>query len=135
MKREQDMVRDFHVRAVRQKDPHRPTPMSRETIDLRMILIQEEADETFRALARLWVDPTSEAAQVEVVDGLCDTIYVLLGTACAMGIDLEPFFAEVHRSNMTKVGAATIKGKLDKGPRFEPPRIGEELRRQGGGER
>ena len=39
---------------------------------------------------------------VEVADALSDLQYFVDGTASAYGLDLEPFFNEVHRSNMEK---------------------------------
>ena len=63
--------------------------------ELRANLITEEAEETVRAILR--------GDLVETVDGLCDLIYVIYGAAVTFGIDLEPFFNEVHRSNMTKL--------------------------------
>ena len=40
---------------------------------------------------------------VEVVDALCDLKYFIEGAALRFGVDLEPCFQEVHRSNMTKI--------------------------------
>lgn len=58
------------------------------------------------------------------VDGMCDLSYVTFGAAIEMGIDLEPFFDEVHRSNMAKVGGATREdGKTLKPEGWEPPAI------------
>jgi len=42
---------------------------------------------------------------VEVVDGLCDLVYVCYGAAEAIGVDLEPYFDMVHESNMAKRNA------------------------------
>ena len=59
---------------------------------LRIRLIKEELTE--------YEDAQNE---VEVADALADLLYVVLGKAVTHGIDLDYVFAEVHRSNMTKV--------------------------------
>lgn len=60
----------------------------------------------------------------EVIDAICDTIVVLHNTSNAMGIDIEPFFDEVHRANMTKADGPVRKdGKRLKPAGFKPPRI------------
>jgi len=65
----------------------------------------------------------------EVIDGICDTIVVLHNTSNAMGVDIEPFFDEVHRANMTKAdGPLRADGKRLKPPDFQPPRIEQMLR-------
>lgn len=64
--------------------------------ELRANLISEEAGETCDAL--------DTGNMHGVVDGLCDLLYVAFGCAVEMGIDLEPFFNEVHAANMRKVG-------------------------------
>jgi predicted HAD superfamily Cof-like phosphohydrolase len=44
--------------------------------------------------------------------------------AAQMGVDLDPFFREVHRSNLTKAGGPRrADGKIMKGADFEPARI------------
>jgi predicted HAD superfamily Cof-like phosphohydrolase len=64
---------------------------------------------------------------INMIDGLCDILYVAYGAACAMGIDLEPFFKEVHESNMTKLdpnGGFAKKREDGKGLKpegFKPP--------------
>jgi predicted HAD superfamily Cof-like phosphohydrolase len=64
---------------------------------------------------------------VKVADALADLIYVILGTAIVYGIDLQPIFDEVHRSNMTKDALDPVTKKGGKGPGYEPPRIAELL--------
>lgn len=60
----------------------------------------------------------------EVVDGLCDLMYVTLGVPIEAGFRIAPFFAEVHRSNMTKTGGPVRgDGKVLKPDTFEPPRM------------
>ena len=44
---------------------------------------------------------------VEMIDAICDILYVTYGAAVAMGIDIDPFFEEVHRSNMSKLDPVT----------------------------
>lgn len=60
----------------------------------------------------------------EVIDGLCDLLYVTFGTAVAAGIDLDPFFNEVHATNMAKLaGEKRADGKQLKPEGWRPPRI------------
>lgn len=116
----QQRVRDFHAK-FGQPIGERPA-FSRP--ELRARLIAEEAAETVTALLN--------GDMVEVADGLCDLIYVALGCAVEMGIDLVALFEEIHRSNMTKTrGIERADGKIQKGPTFEPPRVAELLREQG----
>ena len=59
-----------------------------------------------------------------VAKELADLLYVVYGTAVSCGIDLEPVFREVHRSNMTKVGGhKRADGKWVKPPGYSPARI------------
>jgi predicted HAD superfamily Cof-like phosphohydrolase len=46
---------------------------------------------------------------------------VVYGTAVSLGIDMEPVFKEVHRSNMSKVGGYKREdGKWVKPPTYSP---------------
>jgi len=82
----------------------------------RINLIKEELSELKSAL--LMND------LVETIDALCDIMYVVLGTAVELGIDLEPFYDEVHRSNMTKVGGHfNDYGKYIKPDNYSPANI------------
>lgn len=63
---------------------------------------------------------------VELTDAICDLIYVLCGTAVSFGIPLDECFAEVQRSNMSKLGEdgkpiVREDGKILKGPNFSEP--------------
>lgn len=88
--------------------------------DLRVKLLREEALEAAEAI---------EAGDlVKAVDGLIDTIYVCLGALVAFGVDGDPIFDEVHRTNMAKVGGTRREdGKWLKPPGWQPPRIAELL--------
>ena len=88
--------------------------------------------------ARLIISEASEFLEaadtdnfVEMVDALADILVVTYGAAIEMGVDLEPVFQEVQRSNMSKDGGKDAGGKILKGPSFRPPDILGELRKQG----
>lgn len=90
----------------------------------RVSLIVEEAAE-FAAAAR-------KSDMVGMCDSLCDLLYVTFGTAVELGVDIEPLFMEVQRSNMTKDGGgADSGGKILKGPNFTPPSLKPILLSQG----
>jgi predicted HAD superfamily Cof-like phosphohydrolase len=81
--------------------------------DLRMALLYEEVAELR--------DAVIAADIVKIADALADVTYVAVGTAVTYGIPFDRLFAEVHRSNMTKINIT--QGKLVKGPGYEPPDI------------
>lgn len=65
-------------------------------------------------------------ATADTADAIIDSLYTLIGLGLGLGIDLEGAFAEVQRSNMTKLGADgkpiyRKDGKVLKGPNFTPP--------------
>jgi len=69
-----------------------------------------------------------------VVDGrtMADLLYVIYGTAVSYGIDMDPVFREVHRSNMSKVGGYKREdGKWVKPATYSPARIELILAEQG----
>lgn len=70
-------------------------------------------------------DPGLQGVLVEIIDSWCDMIYFILGDAVAMGVDLKPFFDEVHASNMSKFidGKIGPDGKYQKGPNYQPPNL------------
>lgn len=83
---------------------------------LRGHLCSEEPGEFLAALAI--------GDEVTALDALCDSVYVIIGTALTFDWPLEEAFMEVHRSNMTKRRKAGDPGRVrDKGESFEPPRI------------
>jgi predicted HAD superfamily Cof-like phosphohydrolase len=119
---EQRMVKEFHARY---DLPRAATPVMPDVKDRlrRARLIITEAAEFLEAADR--------SDFVEMVDALADILVVTYGTAVEMGVDLEPVFAEVHRSNMSKNGGLDPGGKVLKGPAFSPPNIPLELEKQG----
>lgn len=113
IRHEQSMVAKFHVLA-RQPDPTSPTMPSEHVQNLRLALHQEEAIDELR-------DAFASGDIVKVADSIGDALYVVLGTACACGIDIQPIFREIHRSNLTKFIDGTFRedGKYLKGPSYE----------------
>jgi predicted HAD superfamily Cof-like phosphohydrolase len=84
---------------------------------LRCDLIDEEAREFREALDARDI--------VEVADAIADLLYVVYGAARTFGIPVREVFAEVHRSNMTKLdlnGEPIVRsdGKVMKGPNSSP---------------
>lgn len=119
-----EMVREFHqTYGVRiQLQPALPHEVRR---DLRWDLLREEFEELRQA----------ETANdlVAVADALADMLYIIHGTALEYGIPLDAVVAEVHRSNMSKLGAdgkpiLREDGKVLKGPGYFKPDIAGVLR-------
>lgn len=89
-------------------------------IQMRLRILEEEVAELRAAV---------EAGDlVETLDALCDIQYVLDGTFLEFGLQaVKPAaMAEVHASNMSKLGAdgrpvLRADGKVVKGPAFRPP--------------
>lgn len=123
MNNEQQMVQDFHEKY--NCEWHKaPTMPDDQVLLLRSRLIVDEAAEFLAA--------ASQGDFTEMVDALCDILYVTYGAAVVMGVDLEPIFAEVQASNMTKDGGGKdSSGKVEKGPQFRPPDILKKLKEQG----
>lgn len=112
-----EMVREF-TEKFKQPIPETPSFPSKDVIKLRVELIREEFQEL--------KDAIKEKDLVEVADALTDILYVVLGAGIAFGIDLDKCFAEVHRSNMSKLGADgepvyRKDGKIIKGPNYSKP--------------
>lgn len=93
-----------------------PADLNEETKQLRVRLIQEEFDELKEAMA------TGNLAAV--AKEMADLLYVTYGTAVSYGIDMEPVFQEVHRSNLSKIGGyKRADGKWVKPPTYSPADI------------
>jgi predicted HAD superfamily Cof-like phosphohydrolase len=106
-------VMDFHLAVCEIQDES--TPAIRRPA-LRAELIREEARETVEAIER--------GDLVEAIDGMCDLLCVVYGTAAEFGVDLEPFWDEVHRTNMAKAGGPVREdGKRLKPEGWQPPDI------------
>ncbi len=122
MKNELNKVLEFHrvFQCYTNTLPVAEIPENQRVIRAR--LMQEELDEYCQAAA---------AGDLEgVADALSDLLYVVLGTYIAHGLQdaAEPLFAEVHRSNMSKLdenGQPIFRadGKVLKSHLFDQPRL------------
>src|SRR5688500_11781444 len=143
----EDQLRDFHQVA---NQPIGRSPQVRDA-DLRSRLIIEEAIELCVALLKSEMSGVEAGLRVseifdtamkhcvstgklsdttdqvellaEVVDGQADLLYVTIGTAVACGTPMDPFWNEVHRSNMQKAGAPLVDGKIMKPRGWRPPQV------------
>ena len=120
---EQQQVEAFH-RAFEIVIGSRPGAPDEATRLLRERLIEEEFAELREAMA--------QGAVPQIAKELADLLYVVYGTAVSCGIDMEPVFREVHRSNMSKVGGhKRADGKWVKPATYSPARVEPILREQG----
>lgn len=92
-------------------------------LDEQRHVVEEEYNELRKAL-----DESGNAPSLDVLDAICDSMYVLIGLGVAHGYDLTGAFNEVQRSNMTKLGRDgqpifREDGKILKGPDFEEPNL------------
>ncbi|MEU6477860.1 hypothetical protein ABZ858_13360 [Streptomyces sp. NPDC047017] len=122
-----DLVREFH-RAFGLDVRATPARVSPELAAHRGELLAEEAAE----VAEVSVDGPLDKLAHE----LADVVYIAYGTALVHGVDLDAVIAEIHRSNMTKLGpdgqvARRADGKVLKGDHYEAPDVSAVLRRQG----
>jgi predicted HAD superfamily Cof-like phosphohydrolase len=114
-----EKVQQFH-RASDVENPDYPQLPTYERQMLREKLIEEEFWELKQAF--------SEGDVVAYADAVADLLYVVYGTADEAGIDADAVFAEVHRSNMSKVGAdgkvlKRADGKILKPDTYSPPDV------------
>lgn len=90
----------------------------------RLLLIEEEAKEL--------KDAIYDDDLPEIADALVDLMYVTLGSAVAYGINIQPVWNEVHKTNMAKEGGGKrYDGKILKPKNWEPPNIKKLLEQQG----
>lgn len=96
-------------------------------LDLRFDLIEEEFRE-YECASGMDANGRGElVVDIEAVaDALGDLVYVCYGAAISLGIDLDKVIEEIHRSNMSKLGADgrpifRQDGKVMKGPSYSPP--------------
>lgn len=117
-----DQVQEFHE-TYGLPVKNSPTISDEKTNALRINLLAEELEELKEAL--------EQGDLVETLDALIDLQYVLDGAFLSFGMQSlkTPAFDEVHRSNMSKLGAdgkpivRPEDGKILKGPDYFKPDI------------
>lgn len=134
------MVGEFH-RAFGITEPEHPIIPEQEVVDLRIDLLLEEVREV---LAEVGVDldwwnprrvPREDINLTSLAKELADVLVVTYGFGRQFGLDMDAVFAEVHRSNMSKLGddgkpVLRSDGKVLKGPNYAPADIAGVLERQ-----
>lgn len=122
----QAQVKEFHE-AFGAPASDRIRVLPEERVGVRIELLREEfQDELIPAL--------HSGDLVETADACVDILYVTFGLLVEMGIDAKPLFDEVHRSNMSKLGAdgkpiisrgmeldGFYEGRVMKGPGYFRP--------------
>jgi len=121
----QEMLLEFH-RAFNCSVDDR----SEDVVKARSTLILEEYVELRGELVNLWEDlfrgRDTYTSLLYMAKELADLVYVIYGTAVALGIDLDKAVELVHTSNMSKVGDDGLPqyredGKVLKGPNYKAP--------------
>lgn len=121
----QAMVAEFH-RKFDIPVGDRPSIPDEAIRQLRVRLIQEEFDELQEAMAAKNLPAVAKE--------LADLLYVVYGTAVSYGVDMDPVFREVHRSNLSKVGGYKREdGKWVKPPTYSPADVEPLLASQSSG--
>ena len=88
------------------------------TVDFGMKLIREEMGELEQAVL--------DRNFVEVADAIADSIYVLLGLAGRMGIDMDKVFEMVHSNNMSKFCSTESEAEESVNYYLNNPQLGYE---------
>lgn len=100
-----------------------PTLVDERTRALRARLIEEEFEELKAAMEK------NDLAGI--AKEMADLLYVVYGTAVSYGIEMDPVFREVHRSNMSKVGGyKRDDGKWVKPASYSPAAVEPILAKQ-----
>ncbi len=124
------MVSDFQ-RAMGIKTGMAFTPDNVNELALNMKLIREEAYELDDELAYAFMQ-MADGKRPDNLDKIyketADLLYVVFHFTNAFGIPIQKVFAEVHRSNLSKLGPdgkpiRNNDGKVMKGPNYRPPNM------------
>lgn len=98
-------------------------------------LEQEEFERELKGtLNQFAIDETHEVDMVEAADALGDIDYVCAGANLCFGFPAEEVAAEIHRANMSKLGADGLPvqdafGKIVKSSNYRAPNVSDVLTR------
>ena len=90
---------------------------------------QEEFEAMVKKLLNQYhINPFAVVNVAEAADALGDIDYVTQGANLVFGFPAEAVVAEIHRANMSKLGADGLPiyddhGKIQKGPNYAPPDV------------
>jgi hypothetical protein len=122
-----DMVREFRSKFKKNPDPKSPIIPSSKEIELELRLVDEEYKELVTEVRDIerWSAHPKIVIQ-NVAKEIADLLVVSYGMGAAFGLGMDAVFAEVYKSNMTKLGADgkpvyRDDGKILKGPNYRPP--------------
>jgi predicted HAD superfamily Cof-like phosphohydrolase len=120
------LVREFHEAFGLPAPDTTPLYPDPALLRLRIRLIREEVEEAVDELEALVYEKDANSVQrrlLALLKELADLRYVTDGCAVALGLNIDAAFKEVHRSNMSKLGADgrpiyREDGKVLKGPNY-----------------
>jgi predicted HAD superfamily Cof-like phosphohydrolase len=86
-----------------------------------LALMKSHKDATQYVLKTETTEADLEQNDVELLDGLCDTLVVAMGMAAMAGLPLNEGMAEVNRSNLAKIDPETGRCIKDAGGKIQKP--------------
>lgn len=122
-------VYEFHDAFGIENNDQPESTLTEADVLLRHRLMHEENEE--------YLEAAKNGDLVEIADALGDMMYILYGTICKHGLQdrIAEIFDEIHRSNMSKLGADgkpiyREDGKVMKGENYFRPNIAKYLAAQ-----
>lgn len=120
MNQAQRMVKEFMLACQHEQVKNSPEMINENLKNLRYNLIEEELKE-YKESVTIY----------DIADAIGDMLYVVYGAAICHGLDMEPIFEEIHRSNMEKLnGPKRADGKQLKPEGWQPPDIYTQVQMQ-----
>ena len=138
MRELQGQVREFMFRG-EQATPNKPVVLNNTVAILRLSLVYEEFKELVEAMGfTVGVEfqialVSKEFNLVRAYDAVLDLLYVVIGCAVSMGLDLEPGWQAVHQANLSKLTDRVVRdpmGKVLRGPGYKPADLAEIVKAQ-----